>query len=142
MTTTHHGDATHQGGAPPPTQLALSVPATPDALPVVRADLDHWMTALGVSTPTRQDVHLALGEALANAIEHGHRDTPSAPVSLAVSHGPSGITVLVSDQGTWRPPAPDHTRGRGLAMIETLSDRMSLTADDGRTTLTARIPHR
>ncbi|WP_156758622.1 ATP-binding protein [Actinokineospora pegani] len=142
MATTHHDDATHQGGAAPPTQLALSVPATPCTLSTVRADLDRWMNTLGVSTPTRQDVHLALGEALTNAIEHGHRDTAPAPVSLALSHGPSGITLLVSDQGTWKPPAPDPTRGRGLAMIETLSDRMTLSTDDGRTTLTARIPHR
>jgi anti-sigma regulatory factor (Ser/Thr protein kinase) len=46
----------------------------------------------------------------------------------------STITVLVSDRGSWRPPVVPsvRTRGRGIPLMEALSDRASIeTSDDG-----------
>jgi anti-sigma regulatory factor (Ser/Thr protein kinase) len=50
----------------------------------------------------------------------------------------STITVLVSDQGSWRTPlVPSvRTRGRGIPLMEALSDRASIETSDHGTRVT------
>ena len=137
MTTTD----TDRGAAP--AELALAVPTTAAALPDVRATLDRWLTGLGVDTGTRQDVVLVVDEALTNAIEHAYGDSPDpGPISLTAVHDAGGVEVRVRDQGTWKQPTVDGVRGRGLAMIAAIADRMDLSVADGHTTVFAHVPHR
>jgi anti-sigma regulatory factor (Ser/Thr protein kinase) len=44
----------------------------------------------------------------------------------------STITVVVSDRGSWRPPQEPgvRSRGRGIRLMEALSDRTSIETSD------------
>jgi signal transduction histidine kinase len=76
-------------------------------------------------------------EAVTNAVKHAH----ASSVSVAVSAGADGLTVVVTNDGP--PPAPDGRRS-GLANLEERARRrggsMVLAADGGRTALTWTVP--
>lgn len=81
------------------------------------------------------DVVLAINEALANCAEFAYLERPGVgTMDLVAWHDAleSTITVLVSDRGTWRPPiVPSvRARGRGLPLMEALSDRTSIDTSD------------
>jgi anti-sigma regulatory factor (Ser/Thr protein kinase) len=77
----------------------------------------------------------AVGEAVANAIEHGNQSRPERPVSLTVLVSATALCVRVSDQGAGLPhpemAMPDldaklagrqTPRGWGLFLIKNLVD--------------------
>jgi serine/threonine-protein kinase RsbW len=78
------------------------------------------------------ELALALQEALANAVVHGSGRDPSKTVECWVSHGSSGILIVVRDSGPGFNPStvPDplarqqlgSDHGRGLLMIRQLMD--------------------
>ena len=49
---------------------------------------------------------IATGEAVANAIEHGHRDRPEGIISLRAIAVVDGLHVSVIDSGVWKIPHP------------------------------------
>jgi anti-sigma regulatory factor (Ser/Thr protein kinase) len=75
------------------------------------------------------DLVLAINEALANAAEFAYvsAEQPGTNDICAV-HDPQAqtLTVDITDRGTWRTPQTDpapRTRGRGIPLMETLSDQ-------------------
>jgi anti-sigma regulatory factor (Ser/Thr protein kinase) len=78
------------------------------------------------------DVVLAVNEALANAAEFAYSAAgkPGAMHLLADYDGAAAIlTVTVTDEGAWRITDPDtkrHTRGRGIPLMQALSDRATI----------------
>lgn len=107
-----------------PRELRLTLPATPEQLRPMRAALDRWATSVGLAEATVADLQLAVGEAVANAVEHAYRGGPPGTVDVSLAVGPlsgGGVAVRVADAGSWRRPLPDAGhRGRGLAMIRAL----------------------
>jgi GAF domain-containing protein len=99
-----------------PAPLHGEIPALPEQLGVLRRAVAAWTESNGLSDDSSYDLQLALGEAVANAVEHAYRDRPAGTVTydLALTGGRE-LRVRVSDQGEWRPPPadPGH-RGRGL----------------------------
>jgi anti-anti-sigma factor len=96
-----------------------------------------------------EDLELALGEALANAVEHAYPDGGPGECRWSVEREPDGgLQVCVEDRGTWRPPPADRGhRGRGLELIGALASDVDVrrTADvsggaGSGTTVTFRIP--
>lgn len=89
------------------------------------------------------DVLTATGEAVSNAIEHGHRDRPDGTISLQAAASADRLQVTITDTGRWRPPSqiPDIRRGRGIGLMRGLMDDFTITTDDVGTTvqLHARI---
>jgi anti-sigma regulatory factor (Ser/Thr protein kinase) len=118
--------------APPP--LSLRLPAVPDALRTVRADLDTWLRALRVAPLDRMAVQHAVGELVSNAVEHAYDDVdvrhPLAVDARLTSGGM--VEFVVADRGRWRSNSPDR-RGRGLALASGLLDEFELVHDDGGT---------
>ncbi|GAA3236686.1 hypothetical protein GCM10017691_35200 [Pseudonocardia petroleophila] len=106
----------------PPT-LAGRGPARPDQLAVVRRDVAAWTTAAALSEDTGDDLQLALGEALANAVEHAYRGRAPGEYRYRLDQRADGaVQVEVSDEGSWRPPPEDPGyRGRGLLVIDRLT---------------------
>jgi anti-sigma regulatory factor (Ser/Thr protein kinase) len=91
--------------------------------------------------PRVDDAMLAVSEVVTNAVRYGGGDGgPSLTLRLVVSG--AGIRVEVdqpSMQTVEAPtgfPGPDQTRGRGLALVETLADRWGVTYGTAPTTLT------
>ena len=91
-------------------------------------------------------VVLAVGEALANAIEHG--SSPGAAVEVAVTIRPDWATVRVADEGRVgaavplvapaRPPATK-TRGRGLLLMLDLAEQVEVDAAGAGTSVLLRF---
>jgi anti-sigma regulatory factor (Ser/Thr protein kinase) len=106
--------------------------------------LRSWLVQAGVEPDQIQDVLIATGEAVSNAIEHGHRDRPEGIVSLRAAAVVDRLQVTVKDTGDWRPPRKvvDISRGRGMALMRGLMEDFAIHSDEAGTTvhLYARIP--
>jgi anti-anti-sigma factor len=88
----------------------------------------------------RVGVMVAVGEACANSSEHAYRGTEPGPLIVGATVDVDGVlTVIVKDEGTWRPPDRDPgDRGRGLLIMRQLVDSVALE-EDGGTTITLRL---
>ena len=87
---------------------------------------------------------IATGEAVANAIEHGHRDRPEGTVSLRATALVDRLQVTVTDNGTWKTPrkvVAGIGRGRGIVLMRGLMEDFTIDSGDAGTTvhLYARI---
>jgi anti-anti-sigma factor len=123
---------------PPP--LHRRHAAEPAVLRQLRADVAQWSALAGVSPELRQDLDLALGEAVANSVEHAYAHTPG-DVTYSVARTADGeLDVVVEDGGQWRPePVDNGHRGRGIGIIRALSEQASFDHDAHGTTVRFRI---
>jgi anti-anti-sigma factor len=116
----------------------LDVPAVPEQLAVVRRALNAWMTSANIGAQDAMDVQLAVGEAMANAVEHAYRDQePGRAMVTAVVHGGGKLSIEVSDNGSWRETdvvASAH-RGRGLHLVRASMGDVQLERGPGGTTV-------
>ena len=122
----------------PPATLDLILRAEPSSLVSVRRALGRWQRATGVADADAYEVQVACGEACSNAITHAY---PPGEAHFAVRASRDGeeLSIEVSDFGAWRPPRGGQG-GRGLALIEQLTD--SLEIDRGIAGTTVRMRRR
>jgi PAS domain S-box-containing protein len=120
-----------------PAPLQLEFPAEVGELAGTRRALRIWLARADVGPEQVQDVLIATGEAIANAIEHGHRDRPGGTVSLRASATADRLDVTVVDTGAWRPPRPgvDVSRGRGVTLMKALMQDVTIQPDATGTTV-------
>jgi anti-sigma regulatory factor (Ser/Thr protein kinase) len=118
--------------------LSLSVDADAMALAPMRRALDEWLTQLGADQIS--DVVLAVDEAVANAIEHAGLSTGEAITVDAHVVGDM-IHVEVCDHGLWKEPRANDARGRGLLIMNTVMDGVSIEhrASDTRIVMSRRL---
>jgi signal transduction histidine kinase/DNA-binding response OmpR family regulator len=112
--------ATRTAGATA-TNFVDIVPAQPYAVTVTRQRLRDWLNAsTALTVEAQEDLLLAVGEAVANAVEHGAK-TPSEVITVEVACDGPAIVATISDTGTWSPDSANsihRSRGRGLAIME------------------------
>ncbi|MGB9303734.1 MAG: SpoIIE family protein phosphatase [Mycobacterium sp.] len=120
-----------------PAPLAMDFAADANHLAPSRSALRTWLTQAGVEPNQITDVLIAAGEAVANAIEHGHRDRPDGTVLLRATAAVDRLQVTVMDNGTWKTPrqVPDISRGRGIILIRGLMEDFTIHSDDAGTTV-------
>lgn len=120
-----------------PAPLTLNFVADANHLGPSRAALRSWLKQAGVEPDQIQDVLIAAGEAVANAIEHGHRDRPEGTVCLRATAVVDRLHVTVTDSGSWKPPreTPGVSRGRGITLMQGLMENMTIHSDDAGTTV-------
>ncbi|SFT91438.1 anti-anti-sigma factor [Geodermatophilus amargosae] len=110
--------------------------AEPARLRGVRRRVTAWALAAGLTGDSLDDLQLALGEALANAVEHAYAATAGegrCEYRLERT-ADGGVDVCVRDEGVWRPaPADKGYRGRGLELISALATDVEVgrTIDEG-----------
>lgn len=124
-----------------PSRFAISVPARPDQLVLVRGRLRAWASGAGLNTRQIGDLLLACGEACANAIEHAYRGgTEGGTVEVDAERLEDGsVVVRVTDSGRWAVstgPSPD--RGRGLALMRATMRTVDVEVQDSGTTVVLR----
>ena len=120
-------------------RLQRRYPARADQLSVARRALREWLAEVEVPERERPEVVLAVGEALANAVEHAYLQVPSGAMELEASCPRDGeLLIRVADQGHWRNPRAPGDRGRGLAIIEGLTDSFETKTSATGTTVTMR----
>ncbi len=87
------------------------------------------------------DLVLATSEALENVVDHAFANSP-APGAMRLRAGivDDVVTVVVTDDGHWRSPTTGPTtRGRGLTLMESLTD-VEVHHGEVGTTVTMRRP--
>ena len=126
-----------------PAPLEISFPAHVNELSRSRAALRSWLSQTRVNRDQAHDMLVAAGEAVANAIEHGHRDSPEGIITLRGTALVDQVQLTIVDTGSWKPPqtAADRHRGRGITLMRALMQDVAIHPDAVGTTvhLFARI---
>lgn len=126
-----------------PAPLSMRFDADVDHLAPSRDALRVWLAQAGVEPDQIQYVLTAVGEAVANAIEHGYRDQRVGTVSLRATAVVDALHVTVVDGGTWKTPSnvPGANRGRGITLMRGLVEDITIRSTEAGTTvhLYARI---
>ncbi|GAA5142417.1 ATP-binding protein [Pseudonocardia adelaidensis] len=116
---------------------------------IARDRFDRWLRDLRWPGAQREDLVLALSEAVSNSVEHGYRIHAGAPRPdlgrgtvevlarvFAEANGTRRIALTVRDHGRWREPvAGARFRGHGLSIIRACADEFSIDGDESGTTL-------
>jgi PAS domain S-box-containing protein len=120
-----------------PAPLDLSFSAESEQLASVRAQLRGWLRSCDVGARIAQDVLVAAGEAIANAIEHGHRFRPGEQVRLRAVSTANQLRVTITDRGGWRatPPGDRSLRGHGIALMRALMQQVTIEPGPSGTTV-------
>ena len=126
---------------PLPTELHLTRVNSPASVRAARHLLTRWLRTAAADGTEIDEVVLSVGEALANAMEHGN--AAAAPrVELHAETHDGVVRITVRDNGQWREPTIDHdgVRGRGMTIMAELMD-VSVDSDGTGTTveLTRRL---
>ncbi len=82
---------------------------------------------------------LAVGEAVANAIDHGSARDDSQVVRVEAAVRGDTLIVSVSDSGQWQPGAEGYFtggRGRGHLLMQALTDDVHIDTDQQGTIVT------
>ncbi|HYI35252.1 MAG TPA: SpoIIE family protein phosphatase [Thermoleophilaceae bacterium] len=117
-------------------ELEVTMAAEPESAPLLRRILRRWLREHGASPDEVEELTLACGEACANAIEHAY--PPEARSFLVGAHVENGdIVMRVQDWGQWRPPRGAH-RGKGMTLMEGLTDSVAIEGGEEGTTVTLR----
>lgn len=121
--------------------FATVVPAMAKYVPAVRARLRDWLATTGLH---RQDeILLAVGEAVTNAIEHGSGCEARKTVAIEAFLRRDAVSISVSDSGRWVGDSSasrrSRRRGRGLTLISGLADQVETVRTTGGTRVTLRF---
>ena len=116
------------------------IAADPFGAAHARVELARWLQLHFVLTAERlNDIVLAVNEALANAADYAYAAEPGTmDMDATYDSVQQTLAVTIADRGTWRPAdspsnaLPTGRRGRGIALIHALADRVTIeTADSG-----------
>jgi anti-sigma regulatory factor (Ser/Thr protein kinase) len=120
-----------------PGPLEIEFPAEAPRLAQVRTALRGWLERCGVDPATTQAVLVAAGEACANAIEHGHRESPGGRIRLRAAATAGQLRLIIVDSGNWKPPNPvaNLHRGRGLKLMRAFMNAVTVTTGASGTTV-------
>ncbi len=125
--------------------LRLCHRADPAELRHIRRSVATWAEENGLTEDVLVDLQLAVGEAVANGVEHayGNGDPGTVAVDLDIRRidATDVVTVRVTDHGRWRPvPAVRGHRGRGLELIGRLGRRLEIAASRSGTLVYFELP--
>jgi serine/threonine-protein kinase RsbW len=105
----------------------------PAELAGLRTDLGGWLRGRRFEESEIEPIILATNEAVANAIEHGHRGQHRVGVEAWTS--PASLTVEVRDRGSWRDEPSEPDRGHGLVLIRACMDTITIERSSEGTTV-------
>jgi serine/threonine-protein kinase RsbW len=121
-------------------------PNTRRAAAFARRSLIAHIASYGYADGDLADIETAVGEALANAAEHGHRAETGFEVRVFVER--DRIVIEVQDEGGGfrsprgesRKPAHDSPRGFGIYLMRHLMDEVDYNEGGTCVRLTKRLP--
>jgi serine/threonine-protein kinase RsbW len=97
----------------------------------VRDDFRAWLAAVPLPPLDLDALVLACSEAVANAMEHGYGNDGLGLIEVRAALRDDAVELVVRDRAGWREPAPGGDRGRGLALIRSLMDKVTIERDGG-----------
>ncbi|WP_103355828.1 ATP-binding protein [Amycolatopsis sp. CA-128772] len=109
--------------------------ATPHQLAGLRRQVGEWARRAGLAVGRVPDLVLAVYEAMANVVVHAYAGHAGL-LDLSARHHGHRLTVTVADRGQWEPArVRGLLHGRGLPLIRTLADEVSLISSPDGTTV-------
>jgi len=144
---------------PPPTRSRTLGPfeyrfsPSPATIPLSRHLFADWVEHLALEDSERSDLLLVVSELCSNAVRHAS-GAPGSLVLRAWAEGDAVVVEVEDDGGGFElhglyddeTPDPEAERGRGLYVVEALTDEMSVRRNGGTTVvqavLRAVIPER
>lgn len=116
-------------------RLDLTIPSTRDAVSALIEQIMGAVNEIGCAEGRRDDVHLALEEALMNALVHGCQEDPDKEIQCCVGcEEDKGILIVVRDPGPGFDPASVPSpvvgqnifseHGRGIFLINEMVDEV------------------
>ncbi|WP_040922158.1 ATP-binding SpoIIE family protein phosphatase [Saccharomonospora xinjiangensis] len=117
-------------------KLDLEIDAVPESLADVRGELRRWLPTVGATEDDIADLLIAVGEAVANSIEHAY-GPQGGKVELHLEAHDFEVQIGICDTGTWRSPRGTH-RGRGTQLMRQLCDEVTVDHDQTGTCVVLR----
>ncbi|MBP2371949.1 ATP-binding protein [Pseudonocardia parietis] len=127
----------------------MTVSVDPGSIPVARGHFRDWLKFLAWPDTSGDDLLLAVGEAVTNAIEHAgaaprgaNDDEQTVQITAEVTVTTEGrrIRIQVRDRGRWREPDADpqwaRYRGMGIPLMRELVEQMAIVPADPGTEVT------
>jgi anti-sigma regulatory factor (Ser/Thr protein kinase) len=107
-----------------------------DALEVrrFRHAFGDWLEGQGLDHNAGELLVLAASEAVANSVEHAYGAQPGVTRVEAVQND-GLLRVTVKDEGRWRTGPASRWRGRGLQLMEKVTDKVEISTDGPGTTV-------
>jgi PAS domain S-box-containing protein len=115
-----------------PENVELRLPASPTSAAIARRLALRYARVAGLGPTRTFDLTIAVGEAVANAVEHAYRGRTGDFV-LRLWWSASQIHGEVRDLGTWRDGGPAADRGRGLKILQAATTRFSIESSNAGT---------
>lgn len=111
---------------PVPKRMEFS--AIPMIAPIVRAMVNRFCDQSHLSADQRFALTTAIGEAVANAVEHAYQGEEAGRFELRLEAQADCVIVDVEDRGHWRPFQKRDDRGRGMMLMHELMDRVRINS--------------
>lgn len=117
------------------------IAARSELLAPLRHRLRDWLRAYAMVPRREDDVLLAVGEACANAIDHGSRGNRTATIGLEIGVRPDALVATVTDSGAWQTGIEGFLsgRGRGHTIMRALAEDVQVQSDTQGTAVTLRL---
>jgi anti-sigma regulatory factor (Ser/Thr protein kinase) len=107
---------------------ATGDPSTPICL---RHALAAFLNAVDIEPPLRDDIIIAVGEAIANAVEHAYADDGGSVELHASIDGSNTLLVDVFDRGAFIDRDLREDRGLGLRIVRAIARAVSIDTEGG-----------
>ncbi len=106
-------------------QVHERAPARPESIAPLRREVVGFAGGCGASARQREDIAVAISEALTNAVLHAYRDRDEpGVVAVQAWVEDSLLHVVVCDEGVgMRPRFPSPGMGIGLTLISRMTER-------------------
>jgi anti-sigma regulatory factor (Ser/Thr protein kinase) len=118
----------------PKSDFLFDFSAIPLAVPIVRRTLNRYATRLGLDEERTYALITAVGEAMANAVEHAYPERPGI-VRLRVANFGRSLHATIEDDGRWKQAQKREERGRGLPLMRALMDGVEIRTNQSHTTI-------
>jgi anti-sigma regulatory factor (Ser/Thr protein kinase) len=127
--------AIHRNGVADAGQAHYVYSALPCAARVAREAVRAFAERANVPAAVCEDIVIAAGEAVANAIEHGDR-APDARFSIELLASSGDFTMRIASDGHWRSAGSQPDRGRGMHIMRACAQHMEVSSTYERTLVT------
>ncbi|MDP9017050.1 MAG: SpoIIE family protein phosphatase [Candidatus Eremiobacteraeota bacterium] len=121
------------------TNVTLVFSAIPLVSALVRSTLRQLGTVLNFTSDQTFAVLVAVGEAIANAVEHAYGDREPGLVEVKTHMKDGRFMVQIDDYGRWRPTQKKDERGRGIPLMHALVDGVQIKSTQTNTCITLSI---
>ncbi|GAC1500423.1 MAG: hypothetical protein NVS1B14_04330 [Vulcanimicrobiaceae bacterium] len=120
-------------------EMLLTFSAIPLVSALVRSTLRQVAPILRLPDDETFALLVAVGEAIANAVEHAYGEREPGLVEIKTLTDGSRFIVQVDDHGRWRPFQQREERGRGSPLMHALVDGVQIKSSQTNTSITLTL---